>query len=168
MITALKENKDLHSYSASLLYNIPYEDFFLYEDEARTIIKLDAKGDPEYADGMKKLRSNTKSTTFGLLYGMGPSKLADELNITLQEAKDLQALYFQTFPKVKKLMDDLVIELHKNKYAHSPLDGRKMFFYDLDWDHKGKVGHAERQAKNLPFQGKITCICAPFILYYYI
>ena len=66
MIKALKENKDLHSYSASLLYNIPYEDFFEYEDEAKTIIKKDSKGDPVFVDAMKKLRTNTKSITFGL------------------------------------------------------------------------------------------------------
>ena len=84
---------------------------------------------------------------------MGPSKLADTLSITLDEAKALIRLYFDTFPKVEALMNKLARDVHRNKYAISPLDGRKMFFYDLDWDHKGKVSHAERQAKNLPFQG---------------
>lgn len=89
---------------------------------------------------------------------MGPTKLAENLGISLDEAKALQALYFKTFPKVKELMDSLVKNLRKTKRAYSPLDGRKMFFYDLDWDHKGRVSHAERQAKNLPFQGKMYLI----------
>ena len=128
-------------------------DFFEYEDTARTIIKVDKKGDPIFEAKMKILRDNTKKTTFGILYGMGPSKLADELGITKEEAIKLIRMYFDTFPKVEQLMIKLANDAIKNKYALSPLDGRKLFFYDLDWNHVGKVAHAQRQAQNLPFQG---------------
>lgn len=153
MIKALKEKKDLHAYSASLIYKIPYEDFFEYEDEARTIIKLEPDGSPVFIDKMKKLRNATKALVFGILYGMGPNKLADKLGITIDEARDIIRKYFEIFPKVKTLMDKLAADVIKNKYAYSPLDGRKMFFWDLDWNHKGKVAHAQRQGQNFPFQG---------------
>jgi DNA polymerase-1 len=87
------------------------------------------------------------------LYGAGPGKLAAQLNIDIKEAKDLQKKYFDTFPKIKKLMDNLVKEMKDTKIARSPLDGRFIDFSGLDWDNGGLVAHAMNQTKNLPFQG---------------
>ncbi len=88
-----------------------------------------------------------------LLYGAGPGKLASQLNIDIKEAKDLQKKYFDTFPKIKELMDSLVNKMKKSKIAVSPLDGRFIDFSGIDWDNGGMVAHAINQAKNLPFQG---------------
>ena len=150
MIKALNTNRDLHTYSASLIYNIPYDNFFEHEDDGK--IKKNEYGDPIYAPGMKRLRNTTKQISFGLLYGMGPKKLADKINVDITVAKQLIRKYFDTFPKVEHLMNKLVSDFRRNRYAYSPLDGRKMFF-DIDWEHGGLVAHGERQAKNFPFQG---------------
>ena len=63
-IKAIEENKDLHCYSASLLYNIPYENFFDYDEEGNVILKAD--GDARVNVKMKPLRLAAKSITFGL------------------------------------------------------------------------------------------------------
>lgn len=84
---------------------------------------------------------------------MGPTKLARTLNIELPEAKDIMNRYFAAFPEVKKLMDKLVSQAKKNKYALSPLDGRRRDMSYIDWDDMKKVAHMMNVAKNLPFQG---------------
>jgi len=131
---------DIHSYSASLIYGIPYESFF------------DASG--KIKDDMKnKYRNPAKSLTFGLIYGIGPMKLSLNLNISIQEARNLMNKYFTTFPLIKKTLEDLIKEAEKNRYALSPLDGRRRDLTTFDWDDSKQVAHAKNITKNLPFQG---------------
>lgn len=137
---ALKQKMDLHCYSASLIYGIPYNDFF------------DENG--EFKENMKKqYRNPAKSLTFGLIYGIGPMKLSLNLNISIQKARNLMNKYFATFPAIKKTLDDLTKDARRNKYALSPLDGRRRDLTTFDWDDSRQVAHAFNIAKNLPFQG---------------
>lgn len=151
-IYALENDMDLHCYSASLIYNIPYEDFFHKNKDGS--IKRKDNGDPVRIEEMdKKYRSPCKSVTFGLVYGMGPRKLAADLGITIREAKKLLSKYFATFPNIKKLLDQLARKARETKLAISPLDGRCRDLNNFDWDDSGDASRAERIAKNLPFQG---------------
>lgn len=75
-IDAINAKDDLHSISASLLFG-------------KKVTKKD-----------KVERTAAKTITFGLSYGMGPGKLADNLGITLQEAKDLMYKFERAFPVV--------------------------------------------------------------------
>jgi len=151
-IHALSNNMDLHSYSASLIFGIDYESFFEKDENGNTIV--DSAGDPVIKKEMKKkYRNPAKSITFGLIYGMGPGKLARDLGIQLAEAKDLISKYFTAFPKIKETLDRITEKAMKDKYAYSPLDGRRRIFSGVDWDHKGKVAHLQNAAKNQPFQG---------------
>ena len=138
-IYALRNNMDLHCYSASLLNGIPYENFF------------DENG--EVKKSMKNLRTHIKTVTFGLIYGMGVYKLAASLKIDVDAAKKLFKDYFDTFPSIKKLMDSLVENLMQTHIAESPLDGRRRDLTSIDWDNKRQVAHAVNIAKNMPFQG---------------
>lgn len=152
LIKAVKENKDVHSYSASLVFGIPYEDFLTYDEEGNVI--YDDEGEPVIKPDMKKsYRNPCKSITFGLIYGMGVQKLANTLGITISEAKELREKYFAAFPKVKALMDSIEAETKRTKMAYSPLDGRIKHLSFMDWDHPKHVGGAINQAKNFPFQG---------------
>lgn len=150
-IKALKEKKDLHAYSASLLFNIPYRDFFDYLPDGSLDRSKDSDGFNK--EMKKKYRNPAKSITFGLIYGMGPKKLAATLKITYEEAKDLLQKYFQIFPKIKNLMDSIEEQTLKTKVAYSPLDNRYRDLSHVDWIHKKKAAHAINQAKNMPFQG---------------
>jgi len=137
---ALQNNMDLHSYSASLIFGIPYEKFF---DE-------NGKGIKEMKD---KYRNPAKSLTFGLIYGIGPMKLSLNLGITIKKARNLMNTYFSTFPAIKKTLEDLTEDAEKNRYALSPLDGRRRDLTTFDWDDSRQVAHAFNITKNLPFQG---------------
>jgi DNA polymerase I len=125
----LDEGKDLHQMSASLIFDVPYEDV------------------------TKAQRNAAKSTTFGNMYGMGPGKLANELNIPFEEAQALQASYFRNFPRIKALMRFYAAEAREKKYAYSPLDKRREDLSNIDFDNGGQARHAENIAKNFPFQG---------------
>ena len=87
-----------------------------------------------------------------LLYGAGPKKLATQLGISIAEAKELMNKYFRTFPKIKRLMDQLVYNCKKTHLAVSPLDGRYIDLRQIDWNDDMRVAHALNQAKNCPFQ----------------
>ena len=104
---------------------------------------------------MADLRTKTKSISFGIIYGIGAKKLADNLGITLEEAKDLLSRYFLTFPLIRDLIEKLASNAERLRYAISPLDGRRRDLSDFDWDNPRYAGHAMNIAKNLPFQGKI-------------
>lgn len=84
---------------------------------------------------------------------MGPKKLADEVNISIADARKLMNKYFVTFPAIRATLDNLVKEAKKNHYAFSPLDGRRRDLTTFDWDNSREVAHAMNIAKNLPFQG---------------
>jgi DNA polymerase I len=140
LLKAAKEDKDLHCVAASVLYGIDYEDFFDEDGEVRE-------------DMAEKYRTPAKNINFGLIYGMGPSKLADKLEITKSEAYALMDLYFQSFPSVKARLQEFEEYVTTHHKALSPLDGRMMDLTSIDWDHGGHVAHAKNQAKNFPFQG---------------
>lgn len=129
MINALKKGIDLHTYSASLLFNKDYKSITNAE------------------------RKQCKAITFALLYGAGPKKLATQLRIPYEDAKALLTRYFTVFPKVHKFMSEVVERMEKEHYALSPLDGRRVDLSGLDWDNRALVAHSINQAKNLPFQG---------------
>jgi len=150
---ALEQGMDLHSYSASLIYNRPYDDFL--DPDTGKVWKKDPETDFLCDKGkeMLALRGNTKAINFGLIYGIGPTKLGKNLGLDLDGAKKLIKLYFKTFPKIKYTLDNLVADATKNKYNYSPLDKRRVDLSHVDWDNKGEVAHAMNEAKNLPFQG---------------
>lgn len=93
-----------------------------------------------------------------LLYGAGATKLAAQLNISFNEAKELMNKYFMTFPKIKELMDSLIKNATETRTAISLLDNRRIDLGGIDWTNKGHVAHAMNQARNLPFQGCGTSI----------
>lgn len=129
MIEALHRGVDLHTYSASLLF------------------------DKDYNSISSQERNQCKAITFALLYGAGPRKLSTQLKIPYTDARSLMNRYFSVFTNVKKFMDGIVTRVEQEKYALSPLDGRRVYLDEIDWDNKALVAHAINQAKNLPFQG---------------
>lgn len=129
MINALQKGIDLHTYSASLLFKKDYNSIIPQE------------------------RNQCKAITFALLYGAGPKKLSTQLKIPYEDARALMNRYFTVFPSVKKFMDGVVDSVLQNRYALSPLDGRRVDLTGIDWDNRAVVAHAINQSKNLPFQG---------------
>ncbi len=96
-------------------------------------------------------RSFAKSINFGLLYGMGPRKLSDELGITNAKAKEIITAYFKAFPTVKEYLYSIEEFVKSNGYVQT-LIGRRRFF-----DYEGATGMQKssilREAVNTVFQG---------------
>lgn len=61
--------------------------------------------DLEAQHHFQKIRKRAKATTFGVIYGIGPEKLAKQNNMTLEEAKSYLSNYFRIYPGVRQFMD---------------------------------------------------------------
>lgn len=78
----------------------------------------------------KEKRSFAKSVNFGLLYGMGPKKLSDELGISTGEAKEIITNYFASFPTVKSFLEGIQERVKIDGYVETILKRRRMFDYE--------------------------------------
>ncbi len=128
LIEAFNSSKDVHSITASQVFGVP-------ENEVT----------PE-------LRRRAKAVNFGIIYGITTYGLAQRMNISNSEAKDLITDYFKTFPKVQAYMEKAKEAARKNGYAET-IFGRRRYLADIN-SHNGTVrGFAERNAINAPIQG---------------
>jgi DNA polymerase-1 len=78
----------------------------------------------------KEKRSFAKSVNFGLLYGMGPKKLSDELGISTGEAKEIITNYFALFPTVKNFLEGIQERVKIDGYVETILKRRRLFDYE--------------------------------------
>ncbi len=78
----------------------------------------------------KEKRSFAKSVNFGLLYGMGPKKLSEELGISTGEAKEIIINYFASFPTVKNFLEGIQERVKIDGYVETILKRRRIFDYE--------------------------------------
>lgn len=116
MVKAFKENKNLHCYSATLMYNEEYEDFYRRYKAGE--------------DGAIAKRTAAKTVSFGSLYGSGPSNLAKVLRITLERAKDILERFWLAYPEMKKAMNRYAAIANKVGYSNTVL-GRRRYYTDI-------------------------------------
>ena len=100
----------------------------------------------------RDMRRKAKEVNFGIMYGIGPFGLSSRLEITQSEAKDIIALYFERFPKVKQYINDTISKARSDGYV-STLLGRRRYLPDLKSANQNVRSNAERQAINMPIQG---------------
>ena len=153
-LEALEEGQDLHSTCAELVYGDQW--YNAAEDDCLYMKKKEKCNCKQH----KKLRTNVKTINFGLAYGMGPNKLADTLNISVDGAKELIEKYFKAFPKIKGFLEKLGNYGKRYGYIKTfPPYNRKRWFttwYPRIWDNKSasfQLGSIERASKNTPIQG---------------
>ena len=99
-------------------------------------------------------RSIAKTVNFGLLYGMGPKKLADTLSITTKEAKEIIEKYFASFPTVKRYFRSIVDGSKERGYVETLLKRRRYF----DYENAAPMFRAayDRESVNSVFQGSAS------------
>lgn len=134
-IEAIKNGYDLHSYTAALMFGLEYTEDFKKKH-----------GD---------LRQAAKAINFGLMYGMGPGRLAAQINVTPGQGKEYMEKYFSSYPSVRDFLSKVASEAVKKGYSATP-GGRKRWYKmpdKSDPDYKKQIGSIERQAKNHPIQG---------------
>jgi DNA polymerase-1 len=97
-------------------------------------------------------RRAAKVINFGILYGMGPQRLAGELDIPLSEAQGYIANYFARYAHVRQFMDGVVAEARQRGFVTTLL-GRRRAVPELLSRERGVAQAAERVAANTPIQG---------------
>ena len=128
MIEAFREGHDIHAATAAKIYK---EDINAVSRDQRT---------------------KAKRANFGIIYGITVFGLAERLEISRDEAKQLISGYFETFPKVKEYMDKSIQRARAMGYAET-LFHRRRYLADINSHNATVRGFAERNAINAPIQG---------------
>ena len=128
LLGIFREGKDLHAATAANIYKKPIED--VTRDE----------------------RTKSKRANFGIIYGITVFGLAERLDISRDEAKQLIDGYFETFPQVHDYMERSKQMVREKGYA-TTLFGRRRYLPDINSQNATVRGFAERNAINAPIQG---------------
>ena len=134
------------------LSNVPeLLDAFNNHLDIHTKTAMDIFKVPEYAV-TKNMRRQAKAVNFGILYGISPYGLAEDLGISPKEAKSFIETYFMTYPGIKDYMNKEIEEAHKNGYVKTIMN-RKRTIEELTSSNYMQRSMGERMALNTPIQG---------------
>ena len=174
MIDAITNGLDLHSFTASKMLGVEYDDIVRAKalKEIEDSVEQYDYAFKEYGMGMldtdelmiraKELlsaRTAAKAIGFGLMYGRGPGALAEELGVSRKEAKELIQQWFDTFPAVREYIDWVQNEARtRDDHAVFTCFGRPRRLTSITSTHHGVRAKAERDAINAPIQGSASCI----------
>ncbi|MGI6815411.1 DNA polymerase I [Bacteroides sp. KG123] len=103
------------------------------------------------------MRRKAKTANFGIIYGISVFGLAERMDVSRQEAKELIEGYFETYPQVKEYMDKSIQVARENGYVET-IFRRKRFLPDINSRNAVVRGYAERNAINAPIQGSAADI----------
>lgn len=128
MKNAFLSGVDIHTQTASQVFKVPFDEV------------------------TSSMRSGAKAVNFGIVYGIGEFSLAQDLHISMKEAKQYIEDYLQTYPSIKQYMTDIV-ELGKSAGYVSTIIGRRRYIPELRASNRIVQGFGERVAMNAPIQG---------------
>uniref|UniRef100_UPI0040493680 DNA polymerase I n=1 Tax=Candidatus Pelagibacter sp. TaxID=2024849 RepID=UPI0040493680 len=128
---AFKNNEDIHSLTASQIFNIE-------------IKKVD-----------QDQRRKAKAINFGIIYGISQYGLAKQINVTNYEAEEFLNAYFAKFPEIKIYMDDTIKFCRKSGYVNN-IFGRRSHFNAINDKNFNVRNFQERAAINAPIQGSAS------------
>jgi DNA polymerase-1 len=99
-----------------------------------------------------EMRRIAKAINFGIIYGMGPQKLSEELGIDQQTAKNYIASYYERYQGVARYREEITAFAKEKGYVTTLFNRRR---YLPDINHKNRIirSEAERMAINTPIQG---------------
>jgi len=128
---AFKNNEDIHSLTASQIFNIE-------------IKKVD-----------QDQRRKAKAINFGIIYGISQYGLAKQINVSNYEAEEFLNAYFAKFPEIKIYMDDTIKFCRKSGYVNN-IFGRRSHFNAINDKNFNVRNFQERAAINAPIQGSAS------------
>ena len=128
LLKAFQEGADVHSKTASEVFNVDIEE-----------VTTD-------------LRRNAKAINFGLIYGISAFGLGKQLGITRNLAAEYMAMYFEKYPGVKEYMESTKKLAGENGYIET-LFGRRLYLRDINASNAMRRQASERAAINAPVQG---------------
>ncbi|MCK4778506.1 MAG: DNA polymerase I, partial [Actinomycetia bacterium] len=100
----------------------------------------------------QKMRRAAKAVNFGIVYGISPFGLAEQLKIEQDEAKEYIEKYFKRYPEVKEYIKNIIAEGYQNGFV-STLFGRRRYLPQLKSANEKIKNFGERLAVNSPIQG---------------
>ena len=128
MLAAFRSGQDIHAATAARIYGLPIEQI------------------------SKDQRRKAKTANFGIIYGISAFGLAQQLDCSRTEAKQLIDDYFAAFPRVIQYIESQKELARKKGYAET-LFGRKRYLPDIHSQNATVRSFAERNAVNAPIQG---------------
>lgn len=128
MINAFRNNEDIHAVTASQVLGIPLEDV------------------------TKEQRSSAKAVNFGIVYGIGEFSLAQDLHISVKEAKAYIESYLEKYNGVRNYMESIKEQAKKDGYVKTMLN-RIRYIPELKSPNYNIRQFGERVALNTPIQG---------------
>lgn len=142
MIEAFREGHDIHAATAAKVFKKSIDEVTREE------------------------RSKAKTANFGIIYGITAFGLAERMNVSRTEAKNLIEEYFQTYPKVKEYMNSS-IDMARQKGYTETVYHRKCYLRDINSHNAVVRGYAERNAINAPIQGSAADIIKIAMIHIY-
>jgi DNA polymerase-1 len=118
---------------------------------AAKIFKVDIR------DVTSDMRRKAKTANFGIIYGISTFGLAERMNVSRGEAKDLIDGYFATYSGVRAYMDKSIETAREHGYVET-IFHRKRYLPDIHSRNATVRGYAERNAINAPIQGSAADI----------
>ncbi len=98
------------------------------------------------------MRSQAKTINFGVLYGMGPVRLADSLGIARKEARAFIDRYFERFPRIQEYIDETIAGAERDGFV-TTLFNRRRYFPEIHSAGRMERQQALRAAVNTTLQG---------------
>ena len=126
-------------------------DAFLHHGDIHTKTAMDIFKVSE-KDVSKNMRRQAKAVNFGILYGISPYGLAEDLGISPKEAKNFIETYFQTYPGIKDYMNSLIAEAYAEGCVKTIMN-RSRTIEELSSSNYMQRSMGERMALNTPIQG---------------
>ena len=133
LIEAFREGRDIHAATAAKIFKKPIEEVTRAE------------------------RTKAKTANFGIIYGITAFGLAERMNVSRTEAKELIDGYFNTYPKVKEYIKECIERARTRGYSET-ICGRRCYLPDINSRNAAVRGYAERNAVNAPIQGSAADI----------
>ena len=128
LIHCFKNDIDVHTRTASNIFSVQPEDVNFNQ------------------------RRTAKVVNFSIMYGAGPFRLSQELDISMKEAKKIIESYFNTYPGIKTFMDDTLAKAREKGYVETLL-GRRRYADGLTSSNMNIIKAEERACINMPIQG---------------
>ena len=128
MIDGFNSGEDIHTITASQVFGVP-------QSEVTPL-----------------MRRSAKAVNFGIVYGISAFSLAQDIRVSVAEAKDYMERYFSHYPGVRAYMDAVVEQAKQAGYV-ATLFGRRRWVPELKSSNFNMRAFGERVALNAPIQG---------------
>ena len=128
MTSGFQSGEDIHTITASQVFDVPT------------------------AEVTPQMRRSAKAVNFGIVYGISPFSLSQDIGVSVQEAKEYMDKYFVHYAGVRAYMDGVVEQARQTGYVSTPW-GRRRWIPEIKSSNFNTRSFGERVALNAPIQG---------------